>query len=246
MRTRAPKLPRAAILAVPLLVLTALPGRAAAAPPSPQVERIGPRSFLQVETPSFAKLPLSQKIVAYHLTQAAIQLDPIFYDQMATYGLTAKRLLGALVERPERLPEPTRAAIVEYAKLFFANSGNHNETTNQKFLPGFSCEDLARAAEAARAKGPGLATPSGLAKVLADLKQPLFDPAFEVSITVKDPPAGKDILTASSNNYYRGVTLADLQGFAEKHPLNSRLARENGRLVEEVYPAGTPGGKGPP
>src|SRR6185295_9702731 len=54
-------------------------------------------------------------LLAWHLTRAAIQLDPVFYDQMSDYGLKAKRLLGALAERPERLPAASRQAIVEYA-----------------------------------------------------------------------------------------------------------------------------------
>ncbi|HEV7519268.1 MAG TPA: peptidase, partial [Thermoanaerobaculia bacterium] len=244
------QLSAAALAALLLTAMSAIsPASATAAtpgPPSPEVERIGQRSFVQVETPSFARLPLQQKVVAYHLTQAAIQLDPIFYDQMSAYGLAAKRLVGAMVERPERLPAASRAAIVEYAKLFFGNGGNHNETTNQKFLPGVSFEELSRAAEEARAKGARLGSPGDLAKLLAALRAPLFDPAYAVSITVKDPPPGQDILTASSNNFYHGVTLADLKGFAEKNPLNSRLVKVNGRLVEQVYRAGTPDGKVPP
>jgi len=222
------------------------PLAAQAAAPSPLVERIGDRAFIQVTTPSFAKLALEQKVLAYHLTQAAIQLDPIFYDQMSTYGLTAKRLLGAMVEDPARLPASSRAAVVEYAKLFFGNGGNHNETTNQKFVPKVSYEEFAAAAREARAKGARLGTRAQLAKTLTALKRPLFDPAFEVSITEKDPPKGQDILQASSNNYYHGVSLADLKGFVETHPLNSRLVKRNGKLVEEVYRAGTPDGKVPP
>ncbi len=42
------------------------------------------------------------------------------------------------------------------------------------------------------------------------------------------------------------MTLKDLTGFAEKHPLNSRLVKKDGRLIEEVYRAGTPGKKLPP
>ena len=47
-------------------------------------------------------------------------------------------------------------------------------------------------------------------------------------------------------NYYSGVTLKDLMGFTEHYALNSRLVKENGQLVEEVYRAGTPDGKVPP
>jgi len=241
-----PLLPLATLLLSVISVTSATPATPKAPVQSPQVDLVGKLSFVQVKTPSFDRLPLQQKVVAYHLTQAAIQLDPIFYDQMSAYGLAAKRLLGAMVERPERLPAPSRTAIVEYAKLFLGNGGNHNGTTNQKFLPGVSYEVFSRAAQEARTKGARLGSESDLGKLLADLRAPLFDPQYEVSITVKDPPPGKDILTASSNNYYQGVTLDDLKGFAEKNPLNSRLVKENGRLTEQVYRAGTPDGRVPP
>jgi dipeptidyl-peptidase III len=235
---------RRILILIPLVLLLAAP--LAAQPASPLAKRIGDRGFLQVESPSFSKLPLQQKLLAWHLTRAAIQLDPVFYDQMSAYGLTAKRLLGALAERPERLPEASRKAIVEYATLFLGNGGNHNETTGEKFLPAVSFADFSRAAEAARAAGARLGSKEQLARTLKDLQAPLFDPKFETTITEKSPPAGEDILTASSNNYYRGVTLKDLTDFAEKHPLNSRLVKKDGRLFEEVYRAGTPDGKVPP
>ncbi len=235
-------------LLVSLVLLLSAP--LIAQPPSPLAGRIGDRGFLQVEAPSFAKLPLQQKLLAWHLTRAAIQLDPVFYDQMSDYGLKAKRLLGALAERPERLPSESRQAIVEYATLFLGSGGNHNDTTGKKLLPTISFADFSRAAEAARAAGARLGSKEQLAKTLKELEVPLFDPKFEPQITEKNPPPGEDILTASSNNYYRGVTLKDLTGFVEKHPLNSRLVKKDGRLVEEVYRAGTPdgppGGKIPP
>jgi len=213
---------------------------------SPLAAQIGERGFLQVQSPSFSKLPANQKLVAYHLYQAAVQLDPIFYDQMSAYGLTAKRLLGALVEDPKRLPESSRQAILDYTMLFFGSNGNHNETTGEKFLPAFSFEQLSQAAEQARAKGARLGTQAQLAQTLKSLQAPLFDPKFQPQLTTKNPPQGEDILTASSNNYYQGVKLDELKGFTEKNPLNSRLVDRGGKLVEEVYRAGTPDGKIPP
>ncbi len=219
---------------------------AAAEPSSPVVDRLGPLAFLEVRAPSLERVPLRQKLLAYHLAQAAIQLDPVFYDQMSEYGLAAKRLLGALVEDPGRLPPAVRPALVAYAKLFFANHGNHNETTGRKFLPDCSFADFGRAAEQARSRGARLGSAATLAAALRDLEKPLFDPDFEAAITDKSPGPGKDILTASSNNYYRGVSLADLQGFHESYALNSRLVKRDGKLVEEVWRAGTPDGKVPP
>ncbi len=165
---------------------------------------------------------------------------------MSEYGLDEKRLLGSLVEDSSRLPEESRAAIVSFAKLFFANGGNHNETTNRKFVPAITAQAFERAAELARQKGARLGTRASLAALLRRLHRPLFDPDYQPSITVKNPPAGEDILTASANNYYAGVTTKDLAGYKESYPLDSRLAKVGGKLVEEVYRAGTPDGKVPP
>src|SRR6202158_5342496 len=57
-------------------------------------------------------------------------------------------------------------------------------------------------------------------------------------VTAKTPPPGKDILTASSNNLYVGVIMKDLEGFQERYPLDSRLTKQDGKLVEEVYRVG--------
>jgi len=237
---------RRALALIPLASLLTLPLPAQTPSPSPLVERIGARGYLQVQSPSYSKLPLSQKLVAYHLYRAAVQLDPIFYDQMSAYGLTAKRLLGAMIERPERLPEASRKAIVEYATLFLGSHGNHNDATGEKFIPAVSFEDFSQAAQQARAKGARLGAQGQLAQTLKSLQAPLFDPKFQPQLTTKNPPPGEDILTASGNNYYQGVKLDDLKGFTEKNPLNSRLVKKNGKLVEEVYRAGTPDGKIPP
>ena len=213
---------------------------------SPEVLRLGDRSFVQIEAPSFAALPLAEKRVAYHLAEAAIQLDPIYYDQMAAYGLAAKRLLGALVEDPERLPARLRQPIEDFARLFFANGGNRNDATGRKFLPDLTAADLAQAARSARALGAPLPPGEELERRLADLEAPLFDPAFESTLTEKNPTSALDRLEASGNNLYSGVSLEDLEGFAESYPLNSRLVKRDGALEEEVYRAGTPDGRVPP
>ena len=46
-------------------------------------------------------------------------------------------------------PRTPNAKIVAFTKLFWANRGNHNETTAQKFLPEFTFEELKRAGQVA-------------------------------------------------------------------------------------------------
>jgi dipeptidyl-peptidase-3 len=65
-----------------------------------------------------------------------------------------------------------------------------------------------------------------------------FDPVVDPIITNKNPGAGRDILEASANNLYVGVTMSDLEHFQERFGLNSRLVKKDGQLVEEVYRVG--------
>lgn len=221
------------------------------------VDRVGNTGFLQLEAGSFSKLAPREQTLAYWLSQASIAIDPIIYDQLSRYGLREKRLLEALVAHPEGIKPDVYAKITAFTKLFWGNKGNHNETTAQKFLPEFTFEELQQAGAQAIHSGLRIGDPYGTGHPIVtdadftaeinDLKAALFDPNFEPTITTKNPPAGLDILQASSNNFYSGVRLLDLKNFPEHYPLDSQVVKEkNGKLVEQVYRAGTPDGRIPP
>ncbi len=229
------------------------PAPAHAASMSPLVERVGDTGFIQLQADSFRGLDARHQALAYWLTQASIAVDPIVYDQLSRFGIREKRLLEEIMARPAGITPRALPKIRSFALLVWANRGNHNENTSQKFLPAFTPDELKQAALKAQANGgfkstygdlPPLATPADLERELADLRQPLFDPNFEPMATAKTPPAGQDILQASSNTFYRGVTLEDLKNFREQFPLNSRVVKgADGTLHEEVYRAGTPDGR---
>jgi len=229
--------------------------RAQQAPKSTLVERVEDTGFIQLQSPSFAQLDEKQKAVAYWLTQAAIAIDPIIYDQLSRFGLRQKRVLEGIVAHHDAVPGATFSKMRSYALLFWANRGNHNETTGQKIMPAFTFEELQDAALKAQAAGafktpsgdlPALGSADAVTKELAELRPSIFDAAFEPITTAKTPPPGKDILQASSNNFYEGVSLADLKGFQEAYPLNSRLVKDAKGLHEDVYRAGSADGKIPP
>jgi dipeptidyl-peptidase-3 len=218
------------------------------------VDRVGDTGFLQLKADSFAGLDSRQKELAYWLCQAAIAIDPIIYDQRSRYGLRQKRLLEELAAHPEGLDPQAQNKLLRFTKLFWANRGNHNEYTSRKFLPEFTFAELGQAAETAFRNGAfqtagadlaPVATKAELDAELAALKDSLFDPDFEPQVTAKSPEGRKDIIQASSNNFYDGVSLADLKDFKDEHALNSRLVKNDGRLVEQVYRAGTPDGAVP-
>jgi len=216
------------------------------------VDRVGTTGFVQLEAESFKKLSPREQALTYWLAQASVAIDPINYDQNSAFGLRQKRLLEALM----RLPPDGRQQITSFTKLFWANKGNHNEMTAQKFLPEFSFDTLKAAAQSAFRAGAFKGTPYGtpairsqadLDKELEALRPSLFDPNFQPMITAKSPQGNLDILQASANNFYSNVSMAELKNFHDAYPLNSRLVRtKDGKLVEEVWRAGTPDGKVPP
>ena len=214
------------------------------------VARVGDTGFIQVTAESFNALSRDQKLDAYWLVQAAIAVNPIAYDQNSVYGLREKHLLEAILTHSEGIDPSVLKKITDYTMLFWGNHGNHHSFTSRKFLPDFTPAELKAAAERALKNGANFgAGPDSLSDLdseLQELQKPIFDPDFQPMLTVKNPPSGEDPLQASANNFYSGVTLKDLVGFTEHYPLNSRLVKRDGKLVEEVYRAGTPDGTVPP
>ncbi|MBV9957747.1 MAG: peptidase M49, partial [Acidobacteria bacterium] len=151
--------------------------------------------------------------------------------------------LEAIVSHPQGVRPEVMKKITDYTKLFWANHGNRNNTTAQKFLPDFTPAELEEAALAAARNKVLTGTPAEIRQELSELQPSFFDPNFEPLLTAKSPRGELDILQASTNNFYSGVSLADLKDFHEEYPLNSRLVKTaDGKLVEEVYRAGTPDG----
>jgi dipeptidyl-peptidase III len=232
------------------------PKKAAAKPQSALVDRVGDTGFVQVKAESFRTLSAKQQELAYWLYEAAVAIDPIIYDQLSADALREKRLLEEVIAHKQGIDSQVMKKITDYTKLFWANRGNHNDLTAQKFVPDFSFDDLRNAAQIAQKNGgfkssyadlPPLTDSDALNKELDELKASIFDANFEPMDTAKSPSGGKDIIQASSNTFYPGLSLNDLKDFKEEHPLNSRVVRgSDGKLEEQVYRAGTPDGSIPP
>ena len=218
-------------------------------PPS-LVTRVGDTGFVQVYADSFNDLSAEQKLDAYWLSMAAIAINPIAYDQNSSYGLSLKHLLEGIVSHPDGIDPSALKKITDYTMLFWGNHGNHNSFTSRKFLPEFTPDELRSAAQQALKNGVAIGgdrqSSAVVDSLLQTLQRAIFDPDFQPMVTFKNPPNGEDPLESSGNNYYSGVTLKDLVGFTEHYALNARLAKRNGKLIEEVYRAGTPDGSVPP
>jgi dipeptidyl-peptidase-3 len=197
------------------------------------LERVDDAAVAQVYADGFEELPLEQKILIWHLYNAALAGRDIYYDQRHALALEIRDLLEEIVTHADGIEPAVLAEIVRYTKLFWINSGPYNNLTARKFVLRCTPGQLAAAAE--RAAGNGARFGAPLDATLGRLGPMLFDPAVDPVVTNKTPGDGHDILQSSANNFYVGVTMADLEGFEERYALNSRLVKRDGRLVEEVY-----------
>ncbi len=210
-----------------------------------KVDRFGPARIIQAYADGFEKLSLKEKIFAYYLTQAAIAGRDIYFDQKSKYGLEVKNLLEAIYPHLDGVDESVKAKIVEYTKLFWANSGFYDNLSALKFVPSCSYDEFVSVVKKAQSNGAQIQLKSGelITQKLNRLKRVIFDPEFEKSCTDKTP--GVDIIAQSFNNFYEGVTFAEVEAWAnagnEKYPLNSKVVKEKGKIIEKVWRAGGDG-----
>jgi dipeptidyl-peptidase-3 len=208
------------------------------------LEQVDDAAVVQYYADGFADLPLEQKILAWHLYQAALAGRDIYYDQRYRHALDMREVIEEILTRhPDATgggTSPVMTEIRRYAKLFWINSGPHGSITARKFVLKCTPDELREAAREAARHGATFPTREGetLDELLERLRGPFFETDVDPMVTCKTPPEGSDILASSANNLYDGVTMGDLAAFDERHGLNSRLVRYGGELVEEIFRIG--------
>jgi len=215
---------------------------AAQAPPDRKylLERVEDAAVVQLYADGFSQLPLEQRLLIWHLYEAALAGRDIYYDQRYAHNLEMRDVLEEIITHPQGIDEAALAEITRYTKLFWVNTGPHNNLTARKFVPKTTPEAFAAAAHAAQKAGAKFPLKKGetLDALLKRMEPLFFDATVDPIVTNKTPGQGKDILQASANNLYVGATMKDLEGFKERYALNSRVVKKDGKLVEEVYRVG--------
>jgi dipeptidyl-peptidase-3 len=204
------------------------------------LERIDDAAVVQLYADGFEALSLRDKTLIWHLYQAALAGRDIYYDQRYEHNLDMREVLEEILTHSGGVDGGTLAAIEKYTKLFWINTGPFNSLTARRFVmetTPAAFADAVRAAARAGAEFP-LRDGEDLGQMAERLAPLFFEPDFEPIVTNKTPGPGEDMLLASANNLYKGVSMADLEAFEEEYPLTSRLVKVDGQLVEEVYKVG--------
>ena len=198
------------------------------------VDKFYDLEILRYQVPEFDSLTLQQKTLVYHLTEAALQGRDILYDQNGRYNLRIRRALEALYTqyKGDKKSEEFLNFEKYLKRVWFAN-GIHHHYASDKFQPEFTQEWFVNACAEA-----GVSYDEAILPVM-------FDPTvMPKSLSLE----GEDLLLASANNYYEGVTQKEAEAYYEAHKdnsaeplwigLNSKLVKENGQVVERVYKVG--------
>lgn len=214
-----------------------------------EADRFADIRILRYQIPGFEQLSLQQKTLLYYLSQAGMSGRDIMYDQNYRHNLRIRKLLEQIVEHyPGDRSTADFAALLSYAKQVWFSNGIHHHYSSNKFKPEFSAAYLRSLVDASTpaARWP-LAEGQTVEQLLAQLEPVLFDPTVDAKKV--NLAADIDNVTGSAVNFYRDVSEDEVTAFyaarkdpADRQPvmagLNSRLVKQDGQLVEQVWKVG--------
>ena len=196
------------------------------------MDRFADIEVLRYEVPGFESLSLQQKKLVYYLSEAAQWGRDILWDQNCRYNMPIRNLCeGVYVNYGGDRNDPQWKAFEQYMKQIWFANGIHHHYSNAKFKPGFSREWLVAQA----------------GEIPADIMDAIFDQAvMPIKVNQAD---GVDVIKESATNFYEGVSQKEVEAFyaAMKDPkdktpvmfgLNSKLVKEDGKLVEKTWKIG--------
>lgn len=214
-----------------------------------KVDRFADIEILRYQVPDFDSLTLQQKELVYYLTQAALEGRDILYDQNNKYNLCVRRTLEAVYQNysGDKNAEDFQQ-LTTYLKRVWMGNGIHHHYSEDKFAPDFSKDFFAKAVLSIDAAKLPLEQGETAQQLVDKLTPVIFDPTLYPKRT--NQADGVDLIQTSGNNYYGdGVTQKEVEDFYGKmkdpndprpisYGLNSKLVKENGKLVEKTYKVG--------
>ena len=226
------------------LTLTSCKTEKEATPFKWQVDQFADVRIMRYQIPEFDSLTPNQKVLVYYLSEAAKCGRDIIWDQNYKYNLTVRSVLESIYNgyTGDRNNANWEQFMVYTKRVWFSN-GIHHHYSNDKFIPEFTQEYFAELVKNTPADKFNT-TLGSTDEIIAKLTPILFDPNVATKRVNQD--AGVDMVAASACNYYEGVTQKEVEDFYAKmmnpkdttpisYGLNSKLVKENGKVVEKVW-----------
>lgn len=205
-----------------------------------KADRFADIEVLNYKVPGFENLTLNQKLLIYHLTEAALAGRDILWDQNCRYNLPLRGLIENIYTsyKGDR-SNPEFKAFEKYLKQVEFANGVHHHYSMDKFTPEFS--------EAFFNEQVKNLDPKLIPAEIDAVRRLIFDPQFMAKRV--NQAEGQDLITTSANNLYEGVTQPEVEAYFAaikdttsltpvSYGLNSRLTKINGKVTEQVYKKG--------
>lgn len=212
------------------------------------VDKFADIEILRYRVPDFETLSLKQKELVYFLNQAALEGRDIFYDQNNKYNLCVRRTLEAvyLNFKGDRNTADF-GHLTTYLKRVWMGNGIHHHYSQDKYIPYFSSTYFKQLVKSIAPSKLPLTKGETVDMLVVKLTPIIFDPKIYPKRT--NQSEGVDLIKTSANNYYEGVTQAEVEAFYGKmkdpndskpvsYGLNSKLVKEKGLLIEKTYKVG--------
>ena len=214
------------------------------------VDQFADLQILRYQVPGFESLSLKQKQLLYHLSEAALMGRDILFDQNCRYNLPIRRTLEAIYNnyKGDR-KDPQFIALEIYLKRVWFANGFHHHYAEDKFIPTFTPEFFKNCVVQINSSLLPLRDGQTVEQFIEEISPVIFDPTVMPKRTVQS--GNVDLIQASANNYYgEGITQKEVEDFYAtmklgkdtispiSYGLNSRLVKENEKLLEKVWKVG--------
>ncbi|MPQ48928.1 dihydrofolate reductase [Marinifilum sp. N1E240] len=213
-----------------------------------QTEQFADIKILRYQVPGFEELSLQQKELIYYLAEAARCGRDILFDQNNKYNLSIRRTLEAILKSydGDKDCEEFKQFVVYTKRVWFSN-GIHHHYSMDKFLPEFDEEYFGELLANTNSELLPLGEKEDVVDLMTRLVPIIFDENIDNKRVVLNPEM--DLIADSANNYYEGVTQAEVEAHYEnaekgdpERPLsaglNSKLLKDDGKLVEKIWKVG--------
>ncbi|MBP3270587.1 MAG: dihydrofolate reductase [Bacteroidales bacterium] len=192
---------------------------------------------MRFDVPGWDDLSPRQKEYAYHLSEAAKLGRDITWDQYCKWNLPVRHLVEDILEKYEGDRECVDfQKFLVYAKRLFFSNGFHHHYAEDKFFP-----------ECPKEYFRSLMETSGHSSDVAVMLDVIYSP--EICPRRRSVSKDGDIVLESSVNFYDGVTRKEVEAYYASvedgddprpvsHGLNTKLVKEDGRIVEKPWKSG--------
>lgn len=213
-----------------------------------QSEQFADIRILRFRVPGFEQLSLKHKKQLFYLQEAALWGRDIIYDQNYKHNIQIRKFLEHIYRHfnGDRLSADFTNFTIYLKRIWFSN-GIHHHNSMDKFYPQFDQKYFKLLVQQTSDWDNIIQQDQTLSRISQRIETRIFDQTTDAKrVSLEN---GIDMIHHSANNYYEGVSQSEVEAYyaalvdpSDPRPpsygLNSKLIKQDGKLVELVWKIG--------